>query len=257
MWNKCRNYGYAKKNYILKFIMIYFHIFSFKDSPMLDNFTVLYAEDEEHIRNNMSSAFNFIFKDILIANDGKEALKLYEDKAPDIVILDIEMPYLNGLEVAEKIRENNKTIPIIITTAYTDTKYFLKAIDLNITTYILKPIMLDKLQNALNKCKEQLQFTDNDSIQINENISYDIKARTLYINEKVTLLTNIEMRFLEYMLKHPNRVISYEELECNIWDENGMSDSAVRSLVRDIRKRIGKDTIQNIPKVGYKLIVQK
>lgn len=237
--------------------MIYLLKFLFKDSPMLGNFTVLYAEDEDHIRNNISSAFHFIFKDILIAKDGQEALKLYKEKAPDIIVLDIEMPYLNGLEVAEKIRETNKTIPIIITTAYTDTEYFLKAIDLNITTYILKPIMLDKLQKALLKCKEELQFIDNEIIQIDENITYDIKARILYLNNETAVLTNIEMRFLEYMLKHSNRVISYEELECNIWDENGMSDSAVRSLVRDIRKRIGKDTIQNIAKVGYKLIIKK
>lgn len=221
---------------------------------MIDKYKLLYAEDEELIRNNMSNAFEFMFESVFIAKDGQEAIELYKKESPDIVILDIEMPYLNGLDVAQEIRKTNKNIPIVIATAYTDTKYFLQAVELNLTTYILKPITLDDLQKAIKKCQIQLQFSKNDKIYINSDVVYDIDARTLYVNETITFLTNIEMRFLEYMLKQANRIVSYEELERNIWTDHGMSGSAIRSLVRDLRKRIGKNSIENIAKVGYKLV---
>ncbi|WP_148512141.1 helix-turn-helix domain-containing protein [Sulfurospirillum multivorans] len=64
------------------------------------------------------------------------------------------------------------------------------------------------------------------------------------------------MQFLEYMLKNPNRVINYSEFEYNIWEE-GMSGPAIRTLVKDLRKHLTKESIQNIPKIGYKLVLQK
>ena len=220
----------------------------------MDNFKVLFAEDDEQIRNNMAEIFSLMFKEIFIAKDGKEALELYNENRPDIVVLDIEMPLLNGLEVASKIRETNKTIPIVIATAYTDTKYFLKAVELNLTAYILKPFLLDDLQRAIKKCKEQLTYLKEDVIHLNKEASYDVVNRVLIVCDKEISLTNIEMQFLEYMLKNPNRVIGYSEFEGNIW-EDGMSGPAIRSLVRNLRNYIGKKTIQNISKVGYKLIL--
>ena len=222
---------------------------------MLDKCRVLYAEDEELIRNNMRDIFHLMFKEVYIAKDGKEALKLYEKELPDILILDIEMPYFTGLEVAKNVREINKNVPIIIATAYTDTKYFLLAIEHNITSYILKPIMMDSLKNALKKCQDQLSYIKNDVIRITRDVYYNIEDRSLHVKEKLVTLTNIEMLFLEYMLKNPNRVIGYEEFENNIWSEEGMTGGAIRSLVRDLRKYLGKESIQNLSKVGYKLVI--
>lgn len=223
---------------------------------MFNDYKILYAEDDPDIRRNMGETFSLLFKDVILAKDGKEALELYNNEHPDIVILDIEMPFLNGLEVTEEIRKKDKNIPIVIATAYTDTKYFLKAVELNLTSYILKPIAVADVKEALKKCKIQLDYSKNEKIIINENAYYDVSGRSLYVNNEEVYLTNIEMQFLEYMLKHPNRVISYIEFENNIWEE-GMSGPAIRTLVKDLRKHISKESIQNISKVGYKLVLKK
>ncbi|WP_148512142.1 response regulator transcription factor [Sulfurospirillum multivorans] len=123
---------------------------------MFKNYKVLYAEDDAGIRKNIGEILSLLFDDVLLAQDGEKAYELYQNESPDIMVLDIEMPYLNGLEVAEKIRKSNKNIPIVMATAYTDTAYFLKAVELNLTSYILKPIETSDLKKALKKCEEQL-----------------------------------------------------------------------------------------------------
>lgn len=219
---------------------------------MLNKYTILFAEDEKETRDNLAEALSFMVKDVYLAEDGKEALNLYEEQAPDIIILDIEMPYLTGLEVARKIRETNKTVPIIISTAYTNAEYFLEAFELNLTTYLLKPISIKDLTAALKKCLTNLEYNKKEIRYFSSEIYYNTVERTLYSNNKKVPLRNTQMQFIEYLLKNPNRVISYEEFERNIWEE-GMSGAAIRSLVRDTRMLLPENTIVNIAKVGYKL----
>ena len=102
--------------------------------------TVLYAEDDPQSRQNYAFVLEEYFSNVYIAKDGKEALDIYYNKKPDILLLDISMPYINGLEVATKVRKENKNIPIIMLTAHADKENLLAAIPLKLTDYLLKPI---------------------------------------------------------------------------------------------------------------------
>lgn len=223
---------------------------------MLSSFRVLYAEDEKQTRNNIGEILTLLCKEVYLAEDGLEALKIFKDKKPDIVILDIEMPNFNGLEVCEQIREVDRKIPLVITTAYTDTEYFLKAVRLNLTDYILKPIKAVDLKNALKKCVANLSYDQQDKVYFSDTVYYDTIQRALFVDGKDVLLRKSEITFLEYMLKRANSLVSYEEFEYNVWEE-GMTSSAIRSLVRDIRKHLPPDTIINIARFGYKLSLDK
>lgn len=221
---------------------------------MLDNLKLLYAEDDEQTRKNTSDIFSLMFDKVITAKDGKEALTLYEKESPHVIMLDIEMPFMSGLEVAKKIRETNRHVPIVIITAYRDTKYFLQAVELHLTTYILKPITIEDLQRAIKMCKEELNYAEEEKIYIREHIYYELSSRELHVNGNLVSLSNMEMHFLEYLLKNPNRVITYNEFENCLWEE-GMSSAAIRSLVRDLRSFTCKECIINVPKVGYKLVL--
>lgn len=222
---------------------------------MLSNHSVLFAEDDDPTRENMAQILSFMTQTTYVAKDGEEALSLYKEKKPDVVIMDIEMPQINGLDVAKEIRKIDKNIPIVIITAYKKTEYFLQAIELNLTTFILKPIMIDNLKEALVKCVDHLHYSEKKKIFISNNVYYDVDLRILLNDGKEQKLKHIEMNFLEYLLKNPNRVISYEEFERNIWEE-GMTTGAIRSLVRDIRKILPENVIVNVAKVGYKLLLE-
>lgn len=223
---------------------------------LLKNIKILYAEDESFIRENMVELLEFFSANVIAVDNGIEAYELYQKEKPDIVIADIEMTGINGLELAERIRKSDKKVQIIITTAYTNTEYLLKAVELNIVKYLLKPIPLIEIEKVLNTCMENILRLDNPRKYLNETDYYDTKTKELIINGEEIYLDYHEKKFFELLIKIPGRVISYEELENTIW-RNGMSTSAVRSLVFNLRNKLPDGIIKNISKVGYKVIVKE
>lgn len=117
----------------------------------LERTKVLYVEDEQIIRESISRCLRRRIKELFLAQNGKEGLALFKEHNPDIVVTDIRMPMMNGLEMAMEIKNINCDTPIIITTAYNDEEYFLKAIDIGIDKYIKKPINNTDLLNVLIK----------------------------------------------------------------------------------------------------------
>lgn len=114
-----------------------------------NNYTMLYVEDDEQTRANMSSYLRLKYNTVLEAKDGVEAYELYLNEQPDLMLVDIELPNMNGLELVEKIRDKNNTIPIIITSAYSDKQKLLAAIKLNLVDYLTKPISRHRLKDVL------------------------------------------------------------------------------------------------------------
>jgi len=99
------------------------------------NLTLLYVEDDEIIRQNAVEYLSNYCQKVFWAKDGQEALLVYKDKKPNIIITDIEMPRLNGLEMAKRIRKKDKKTPIIIATAFTEKEYLLQAVELQLVKF--------------------------------------------------------------------------------------------------------------------------
>ncbi len=94
----------------------------------LSNYRVLYAEDDIGVRKNVAEMLTLLFKEVYVACDGKEAYKLFEENLPDIVITDIKMPRLSGIELAKKIRKKYEKTQILIISAHTEVDYMLEAV---------------------------------------------------------------------------------------------------------------------------------
>ncbi len=120
-------------------------------SSDLKKMVVLYVEDEDSIRESLSLLIQRHVKTIHLAKDGLEGLELFKEVNPDIVITDIQMPKLNGLEMTRKIKEISKDVKILVTTAFGDSEYLLAAIELEINGYIIKPLDRNKLFSLLNE----------------------------------------------------------------------------------------------------------
>ena len=110
---------------------------------------VLYAEDEEQIRNIFERILGKLTKEVYVATNGEEALGLYYEKNPDIIITDVKMPRMTGFEMAAEVRKKDKLIPIVAITAHNETEHFLEAIRLGVTNFLVKPIELEQLKEAL------------------------------------------------------------------------------------------------------------
>lgn len=113
---------------------------------------ILYIEDEESIREEMIEILEFEFENIVSAKNGQEGLELYKEHMPDLVISDVQMPLVDGLEMSEKILLLNKNAKIILTTAFNEDDFVQKAKKIGIEEYINKPININELFEAINRC---------------------------------------------------------------------------------------------------------
>jgi len=216
----------------------------------LSNYSVLYAEDDAGVRRNVAEMLTLLFKEVYVACDGKEAYELFEEYLPDIVITDIKMPCLSGIELAKKIRKKNENTQILIISAHTEVDYMLEAVELSLIRYIVKPITETKLFEALERFLEIQKGSG--IINLAEGWVYD-SANKVIKNESIDYeLTKKESSLLELLLSKKS-VLTYEEIEMELWPDEYMSLNALRLLMKNFRKKLPKDYLKNIQGVGYKL----
>ena len=222
----------------------------FKNLTILKSLTVLYAEDDLVIQDSISRILKMFFKDVVIANDGKEAIENYNNKKIDILILDYVMPNLNGYETAKIVRKKDKKIPILITSAYTDKEKLLNAIELNLIKYIEKPILYDDLIKVFENIIKYMEENNLLQIKLDENIYYSFVDKNIIKNgEKITLTKN-EVLFLELLLEKPNHLISKNIIENSVFKAS-VDENTLRNMVYRLRKKIHTDTIATIKDLGY------
>ena len=225
------------------------------DNSSLKHLTLLYVEDEEMIRQNAVEYLSRICNNVLEAKDGFEALEVYKKHKPHIIISDIKMPKMNGLDMAKEIRKGDKETPIIIATAHTETNYLLQAVELQLIKYIVKPITSAKLTEALLLSVDYLTVKNKNILRLKDEILYDVLNKTLLIKNEIIKLTKNEHLLLQLLATNHQRAITYEEIESCIWAYEGMSMDALRSLVRTLRKKLQGDFIKNISGIGYRLTI--
>ena len=215
------------------------------------NIKILYVDDEQFIRENALEYLSRHFDNVYEAKNAFEALEIHKNIKPDIIITDINMPKLNGIELTKMIRKEDKKVQIIIATAFTDTQYLLDAIELQLVKYLIKPILDLKLISAINDCIKILKDDSSNIRLIHKNVSFDIFNKTLLFDQRVVKLTKNEILFLEILCANANRAVTYREIENYVWRENSMTSDALRSLVRALRRKLPEDCINNLSGIGY------
>jgi two-component system response regulator VanR len=224
----------------------------------MNNYTLLYAEDEDQTRLNYTKLFQRDFKEVYSCKDGQEAYKNYLEYKPNILLLDINMPKINGLELAKKIRQEDKQVRIIILTAHLEQDKLLLATELNLTKYLPKPISRSALKQALNLASTQYSELDNNTsiIQINKEFTWHIRDTKLLHNTKQIKLTKNETLFLELLSTNINNTFTIEQIAyhlCMEHDNKEINTKKIKDIIKRLRKKLPKNTITNIYSIGYQL----
>ena len=224
-------------------------------SKLLKEITILYVEDECEAKNEISQTLENFSKNILSASNGREAIELYKNNDIQLIITDLQMPLMNGVTLIEYIRENDIHTPVIILTAHATADYLLPCANLNIQSYIVKPINFQKLKRALYKVVEYLNLTSNILVHIDKELSYDKINGTLKYKTLEYKLNNKEKSLMDLLVQNKNKVITYSQIEQEVWLKNDevMSQSALRTVVKNLRKKSPVNFIENISGTGYKL----
>lgn len=213
--------------------------------------SILIIEDEQSLNNYLKEYMEIYFANVYCAFNGEEGFELYNKYKPDVIITDIHMPKLDGLSLIAKIRENDKDTKIIVLSAFTDKEKLFKAIELQLVTYLVKPIRGNEIKNIILNIKKQIETKN--SIRLTPQYSFDIKSLQLFNNQKEVTLTLYEKRFLNLLLQKPNNCISHNDILLFVYDLKETSQNALTSMVKRLRKKIDDDIIVTCFKEGYKI----
>jgi len=218
----------------------------------LSNLTVLYVEDEENLRSALQNAIGDEFLEFIVARDGTEGLKKFKKYKPDIVITDISMPVCDGLQMSQEIKKLSREIPIVILSAFSEKEKLLKAIDVGIDKYLIKPIDPDELIDILNNIANDL-LSINELIELGNKYQFDKNRKVLVKDNASIPLTKKELLFISILVKNLDKFISHEDIKENVWTNKSVTDVAVRTFIKRIRDKTGRDFIKNISGLGYKI----
>ena len=221
---------------------------------VLKSATLLLVDDDARIREKFSRLLELYVSKIYEAPNGRKALEAYKKHKPSFIITDIEMPDMDGLEFVEIIRKENDQIPVIITSAYSNKEYLLTSIKLQLIDYLIKPINHSELLISLEKVAKILRKnTISNIIEINSGVVYNPSNKTVSVCDVTNRLTINESELLELLIINRGKVVTKQMVEDKIYIFKEMSDSALKNVIYKLRKKLVKEIIISVDRIGYKI----
>ncbi|EAK1191321.1 response regulator transcription factor [Campylobacter jejuni] len=217
---------------------------------------ILVVEDEVKARESMINILSERFSKVIGAQNGDEGLKKFKKFKPDLVITDIAMPIMDGLDMAREIKEISDDVPIVVLSAYSEKERLLRSIDIGIDKYLIKPVDIEELFKVLDYLiGEKIEV--NMLVKISEEYQFNKTKRTLIYSGEEIVLTKKELAFISLLLKQPGALVLHEDIKKNVWIGEHVSDTAVRTFIKRVRDKVGEDFIKNVPSLGYKININK
>ena len=223
--------------------------------------SILYAEDDMMMRDTFATLLEDHFRDVYLAENGKEAYEIYKNKRPDILLLDNFMPFMNGLDIVRLIRKEDETTPVVILTAHSEREQLLQAVNMKLETYLLKPVDPALLIETLQKTSDRILATQ--VLKLRPGLQWDNTTKILSCNGEIIKLTKKEKIAVETLIAHLDRYVRNEELIYQIWEDeipDESHDNKLIQLIYRINKKINSETdlngrfIENSYTLGYRIL---
>jgi DNA-binding response OmpR family regulator len=217
----------------------------------LKSIKVLLVEDEEELSLSLKDAIGEYFYSFIIASNGQDGLDKFSKYNPDIVITDINMPKMTGLEMSEILRKDNPNLPIVILSAFSQTNYLLNAIDLSITKYLIKPFDPDELLEYLTSLYGAIGEKD---VRLSDDFCFNKNTNTLSLNNEFVKLTKREIEFIRVLINISPAILSEDDMKIKLWSNEDISAERIRTFIKRLRSKTSKELIQNIKGQGYQIL---
>lgn len=221
---------------------------------------VLVVDDEPKIRMFIRANLEARGYEVIVAQDGKEAVEKAGIELPDIIVLDINMPQMDGIEACRRIREWTDT-PIIVLSVRGDEKDKVRALDEGADDYITKPFGIEEL---LARIRVALRRSSSGNISLPVfaagDLEVDLSKRLVHKKGAIIKLTGTEYELLTYLISNCDKILTHQELLQNIWGpEYGEESEYLRVFIRQLRRKIEKDPsnpqfILTVPRIGYRFV---
>ena len=227
--------------------------YSLKD--ILKSLKLLFISKKDDITTKELGILNIFFNKIILAHIEEKAFNLFSSQHPDVIITDIELGDLNGIELCKTIRKSNPNIPIIILSKNKSESYLFQAIRLQVIDFVVRPLKIENLIFALNQTAKHIVKHGNITVKLCNGFIYNYKEKHIKKDDlEIEKLTKNEFRLLELLIANKHRTISKEEIVDTLWANEEITESAFKSLFSRLRHKIGKECIKNSFGIGYQLV---
>ena len=203
---------------------------------------LLIVEDEPNLLSILRKGFAENNNDVSVALDGKTALEMIENYPFDLVILDVMLPDINGIEICRRLRAAKNFVPVLLLTALGTSENIVTGLNAGADDYVVKPFKFGEIYarvNALNR-RENQDTEKVDAIVIAD-LEINAKAKSVKRNGESIVLTAKEFKLLYYLAKNSGRIVSRDQILDNVWDINfDMNTNVVDVYINYLRKKIDK-----------------
>ncbi len=211
---------------------------------------VLLLEDEYALRISIEEFLEDIGYEVDGYSNGDDAYEAVYENTYAILLLDVNVPGMDGFELLGTLRRDGNKIPAIFMTSMTDIQDLQEGYKKGCCDYIRKPFDLDELQLRMMQVCKNVLHEDEESLTLAEGLQYDLKQFTLTYNDKQVLLSRTEKDILNMLLNHYNQIVSIGMFQDEIWGEY-IDPANVRVQINNLRKKLPKNVIQNRRGLGY------
>ncbi len=212
---------------------------------------VLLVEDEARLAGLLEEAIGDYFARFSVAYDGIEGLARFRELKPDVVITDITMPRMTGLELAEAVKKERPETPVVILSAYSDREKLLGAIDAGVVKYFIKPFDPEEVLAYLCELADKIKRSS--TVPLMPPFTFDLQSEQLFKKGVLVRLSRRESRFIAYLLQSPNRYLANEAIKALLWEDKEVSDERLRTFIKRVRQKSDKALIENLSGQGYAL----
>lgn len=214
---------------------------------------ILAIEDDAAIRRMLERGLTSAGHRLLTAATGEDGVTLAEDESVDIVLLDISLPDVSGHEVLSRIRARRPSLPVLMLTARDDLDNKVRALDAGADDYLTKPFAFEELVARIRALTRRNDQETAAEVQVGD-VRLDLLARRAWRGDRAIELSNREFTLLEYLLRHPNQVLSRSQILFAVWEYDAdPSSNVVDVYIRYLRRKLGDPSpITTMRGAGYR-----
>lgn len=218
---------------------------------------ILLVEDEKILNNTINKSLKDAGYEVESAFDGFDAMEMIEIESYDLIVLDLNLPNMDGMEILKNLRKEDVETKVLILSARSQIQDKVEGLDAGANDFLQKPFHLDELKARVRSLTRR-NFIQNNTELSFDKIKFDSKNRTIFIDDKELKLTRKESGILEYLLLNQGRPVSQEELIDHVWDSSvDLLSNSIRVHISALRKKLkqelGYDPIENRIGIGYLL----
>ena len=208
---------------------------------------ILLLEDDKQLNRAITTFLTLNGLNVSSFYDGEDVVK--EIGGYDLYLLDINTPNISGIDILKYINNASNSAKVIMISANININMMKSAYDNGCYDYLKKPFQIEELFFKIEKIAKEL----NQNILLDNGLEFDTENRILYQDKQQLELTKKEMRLFNLLITNLHKIVTYEQIEFEVYHNESIAISTIRALVKRLREKVGKETVKTVINIGYKI----